>query len=85
MSTADNPPFWSAYFKSRAVWAAATLGAFIVLASMIWAVGHRSAGRYQIGGNPGHICVIDTVTGEVWEKYATEHSGETDSNWKKPK
>lgn len=32
----------------------------------------REVGRYQISGVAGHMFVLDTATGRVWEKWATE-------------
>ena len=31
-------------------------------------------GRYQISGVPGHMFVLDTETGRVWEKWVPENS-----------
>ena len=37
----------------------------------------REVGRYQISGVTGHMFVLDTATGRVWEKWATESSFST--------
>ncbi|MBX7102813.1 MAG: hypothetical protein K1X57_01950 [Gemmataceae bacterium] len=42
-------------------------------------------GRYQMSGVPGHAYVIDTVTGQVWEDFASSGQGSSDSDFKKPK
>ena len=36
-----------------------------------------TTGRFQIAGNPGHVYIIDTATGRVWEKYAAATRGST--------
>ncbi len=34
----------------------------------------REVGRYQISGVKGHMFVLDTATGRIWEKFASESS-----------
>lgn len=65
--------------------AATILGLCVVWASVILSFSQHSPGRYQLGAHPGHVYVIDTFTGQVWERFNPEGSGENDSNWKKPK
>jgi hypothetical protein len=36
----------------------------------------QQSGRYQITTNEGHAFVLDTVTGEVWEKFEGSSSGD---------
>jgi hypothetical protein len=42
-------------------------------------------GRFQMSGVPGHAYVIDTVTGQVWEKFASTGSGQSDGGFKSSK
>jgi hypothetical protein len=41
------------------------------------------AGRYQINSNPGTVYLVDTVTGQVWERYVSKI--QEDADFKKPK
>jgi hypothetical protein len=55
------------------------LGGCIVGASVILAIAVRSPnGRYQMTTTAGHAYVLDTATGQVWEKYAPPNEGTTD-------
>lgn len=58
----------------RMVLAATILGICIIVAS--WVQRSADVGRYQLGGVSGHLCVIDTSTGEVWETWVMENSSE---------
>jgi hypothetical protein len=42
-------------------------------------------GRFQMSGVPSHAYVIDTVTGQVWQKFAAANEGGTDPDFHKPK
>jgi hypothetical protein len=62
------------------------LGGCIVGASVILAVAIRSPnGRYQLTTTAGHAYVLDTATGQVWEKYAPPNEGMTDQGFRDPK
>jgi len=62
------------------------LGGCLVGASVILAVAVRTPnGRYQLGTTAGHAYVLDTATGQVWEKYAPPTEGTTDQAFKDPK
>ena len=62
------------------------LGGCIVGASVILAVAVRTPnGRYQMTTTAGHAYVLDTATGQVWEKYAPSNEGATDPTFKDPK
>lgn len=65
--------------------AAGVLGGCLVLAAIILSVAFHNTGRYQVGGTEGQLCIVDTHTGQVWQKYTSRGAGETDSNWKDPK
>lgn len=62
----------------------------IVLASVILGLAHilkpsAVENHYQMDGVPGHAYVIDTQTGQVWEQFASDSSGSSDSGFKTPK
>jgi hypothetical protein len=42
-------------------------------------------GRFQVAGSPGHAFVLDTATGQVWEKFEGESGGETTTGFSDPK
>jgi hypothetical protein len=74
----------------------AVLGVCVVIAALIVALVPRPAanqpashgpqvGRYLLGGVPGHAYVIDTATGQVWEKFATTGEGTTHPDFNDPK
>lgn len=42
-------------------------------------------GRFQMYGVPGHAYIYDTVTGQVWEDFATPSSGRSSDNFNSPK
>ena len=42
-------------------------------------------GRFRTETNRNHVFVIDTVTGQVWEKYVESTGGTTDENFAEPK
>jgi hypothetical protein len=42
-------------------------------------------GRFQIAGSPGHAFVLDTATGQVWEKFEGEGGGNNDQGFTEPK
>jgi hypothetical protein len=77
---------------------AAILGACVIVAGVILGTNlparsqplplplpELAVGRFQIAGVPGHVYVLDTATGQVWEAYASTGSGSTDSDFKQPK
>lgn len=45
----------------------------------------QQIGRFQMAGIPGHVYVLDTETGQVWEKFATTGQGSTSSDFNAPK
>jgi hypothetical protein len=70
------------------------LGVSLVISSLVlgYSLAPRPAepqaaqvGRFQMGGVPGHAYVIDTVTGQVWETFATAGEGTSDPDFKRPK
>jgi hypothetical protein len=62
------------------------LGACLIVAALMVALLPRpQAGRYQMAGVPGHAYVIDTATGQVWERFAVASEGSSDQDFKKPK
>ena len=42
-------------------------------------------GRFLTETNRNHVFVIDTVTGQVWEKYVKSTGGATSDNFAEPK
>ena len=44
-----------------------------------------AAPRFQIAGVPGHIYVLDTTTGRVWEQYADPNRGNISDGFMEPK
>ncbi len=42
-------------------------------------------GRFRAETNRNHVFVIDTVTGQVWEKYVKSTGGATSENFTEPK
>ena len=61
------------------------LATFIILA--LGAVNNNQlhVGRFRIATNRNHILVVDTVTGQVWEKYVKTTEGTTSENFAEPK
>ena len=45
----------------------------------------NQVGRFQMASELGHVYILDTTTGEVWEKFVTANVGSDDDNFKKPK
>jgi hypothetical protein len=72
--------------KSNVV-AAYVLGISLIVAALISTKASNDVGRYQLGGPPGHLCVIDTTTGQIWYKFAPESSSIDvgKDGWSKPK
>lgn len=72
---------------------ASILGSCIIIAAFICALVPRTqastpamqVGRFQMSGVPGHAYVIDTATGQVWEKFATTSEGTNDQDFSKSK
>jgi len=46
---------------------------------------HGPVNRFQIAGNPGHIFVIDSVTGQVWEDFTPQTKGGKSPDFSAPK
>lgn len=42
-------------------------------------------GRFRVETNRNHVFVIDTVSGQVWEKYVKSTGGATSENFAEPK
>ena len=67
------------------------LGLCIIIAAALFVLVPRPqptappVGRFQMSGVPGHAYVVDTVTGQVWEDFASSGQGSSDSEFKKPK
>jgi hypothetical protein len=74
---------------------ASILGVCIIIAAIILSLkpsngtepkqNQQQMGRFQMCGVPGHAYVIDTETGGVWEKFATQGEGRTSSGFNGPK
>ena len=72
---------------------ASILGSCLIFAALIVALVPRpqastaatQVGRFQMSGVPGHAYVIDTTTGQVWEKFATTGEGTTDQDFRTSK
>ncbi len=60
------------------------IGVFVTL-GLAAASSPGPVGRYQIGGTSSHGLVVDTVTGQVWEKYLPQNEGHSDADFSKPK
>ncbi len=45
----------------------------------------QQAGRFQLSTNEGHAFVLDTVTGQVWEKFEPTGAGDGDADFGNPK
>lgn len=68
---------------------ASILGSCLIIAALIIALVPRfqtstpatQVGRFQMSGVPGHAYVIDTTTGQVWEKFASTGEGTTDQDF----
>lgn len=56
----------------------ACLGAAGVVAS-------ATPNRFTIATNESHVFVLDTVTGQVWEEFAPNGSGQTSDGFSEPK
>lgn len=41
--------------------------------------------RFRVETNRNHVFVVDTVTGQVWEKYVRVSEGTTSQNFAEPK
>jgi hypothetical protein len=72
---------------------ASILGSCLIIAALIAALVPRpqastaatQVGRFQMSGVPGHAYVIDTITGQVWEQFATTGEGRTDQDFSRSK
>ena len=79
--------------KSMDTKSASILGSCLIFAALIVALVPRpqasaaatQVGRFQMSGVPGHAYVIDTTTGQVWEKVATTGEGTTDQDFRTSK
>ena len=49
------------------------------------AVGGPAAGRFTMVTNEAHAYVLDTATGQVWERFAPTGSGFDSNNFHEPK
>jgi glucose dehydrogenase len=45
----------------------------------------ETTNRFTMVANESHVFVLDTMTGEVWEKFAPNGNGETSSGFNEPK
>lgn len=57
------------------------LGAAVVLALGAAVNVEPQVKRYAIGASETHAFVLDTVTGQVWEKFTPLTSGQTDAEF----
>jgi hypothetical protein len=73
---------------------AGILGVCLIVAALVVALVPRpqapapagpQAGRFQMGGVPGHAYVLDTATGQVWEDFAPAGQGSSSADFSKPK
>lgn len=44
-----------------------------------------TVGRFQLRLNENQVFIIDTATGQTWQKYVTAHQGSTASTFPDPK
>ena len=81
--------------KSSAIMAAGVVTAAVIL-GMTWqqhpqaaaqpaAPPATQAGRFQMASAAGHVYVLDTATGQVWESFVSSNEGSTDKDFKDPK
>lgn len=65
--------------------------AFVAIALGWWVDRHNRAtvpalsGRYQLQTNEGHAFVLNTASGQVWEKFVSPSGGGTSSGFLEPK
>ena len=73
---------------------AGILGGCLVIAALIITPEPQSqppgptdpqVGRFQIRGISNHMYVIDTATGQVWDRFVSSSGGETSPSWVNPK
>jgi len=74
---------------------AGILGGCLVIAALVITLVPQSQapgptdpqlGRFQIEGSSNHMCVIDTATGQVWDKYVSSSGGLAGGrSWDDPK
>jgi hypothetical protein len=68
---------------------AGILGGCLVIAALVITLVPGSTdpqlGRFQIRGISDHMYVIDTATGEVWDRYVSSGGGDTSPSWVNPK
>lgn len=73
---------------------AGILGGCLVIAALVITLVPQSQapgptdpqlGRFQIGGLSNHMYVIDTATGQVWDRFVSSDGGETSPSWVNPK
>ncbi len=65
---------WHLDPKSVAAGAVVAAGLVAAVAAAVPSKPEGPVGRFQLATNPGHAFVIDTATGQVWEKFT---GGET--------
>ena len=67
------------------------LGVCLIIAALIVALMPRPAapgtqvGRFQMSGVSGHSYVVDTSTGQVWERFTIASEGGSDPDFKDSK
>jgi hypothetical protein len=44
-----------------------------------------SPGRFQMVANENHVFILDTATGQAWEKFVTSNQGVTSDDFAKEK
>ena len=73
---------------------AGILGGCLVIAALVITLVPQSqapgptdpqVGRFQIRGISDHMYVIDTATGQVWDRFVSSNSGDPNPSWVNPK
>jgi hypothetical protein len=71
--------------KSFVIGVLATACVVAVLGASGSSTSNGPVNRFQIAGNPGHIFVIDSVTGQVWENFTSPTGGGNSPDFSAPK
>ena len=74
-----------AIFDLRSFLIGAVLTVFVFLALGAARNDSPQAGRFQIEANNNYVFVIDTATGQVWEKFAVAKQDTKSQNFMDPK
>ena len=66
----------------------AVMGGVVVAVAAIFLGAGKSeptVGRYQVSVGPSRAFIVDTMTGQAWEKFVSQSQGETSNNFLSPK